>query len=231
MGDVGNPWRRQPALTAANRDEGRIFRGAIVAPFAANLVASLHPCGDGDGGGGGGGSWRVRCTLNERELVLPGCAGEAYCDLEVRPVRPSVGPSVRRSHHRSVRRFIRRSVCRTIRRPIRPRPVCRSVGPSVCPPVCLSGDSARATESCEREVENEPPCDRRGMRAYTAARRAYAARRSARSSTGRSRAGTTRTCAAACASATGRKRCKTPPHGAVSRYNTRLRCTAVVHGT
>eukprot|EP01062_Namystynia_karyoxenos_P044303 TRINITY_DN32592_c0_g1_i1.p1 TRINITY_DN32592_c0_g1~~TRINITY_DN32592_c0_g1_i1.p1 ORF type:complete len:487 (+),score=111.46 TRINITY_DN32592_c0_g1_i1:75-1535(+) len=63
-----------PQLTAAHRDEGRAFRSAVVAPFSANVVASLHLCSSGA-------PQRVRWTVNEVEVTLPACSGEVYCDL------------------------------------------------------------------------------------------------------------------------------------------------------
>ena len=66
---------RDAPLTARARDDARAFRTSRVAPMAANLVASLHPCAAGP-------PWRARFTLNERELVLPGCGDDVYCDLE-----------------------------------------------------------------------------------------------------------------------------------------------------
>ena len=63
------------APLTAERDDTRAFRTSRLAPMAANLVASLHPCAVGP-------PWRARFTLNEREVVLPGCGGDVYCDLE-----------------------------------------------------------------------------------------------------------------------------------------------------
>ena len=67
-------------LTASVRDARRSFRTSVVAPMAANIVASLHACDGSEGGGSE--AWRVRFMLNERELVMPGCDGAVYCGLE-----------------------------------------------------------------------------------------------------------------------------------------------------
>jgi len=65
----------QPAPTAARLDDARRFRTSVVAPMAANLVATLHPCG-------GASASKVKVLYNEREVVLPACAAEGvYCDL------------------------------------------------------------------------------------------------------------------------------------------------------
>ena len=72
------------APLTAERDDTRAFRTSRLAPMAANLVASLHPCAVGP-------PWRARFTLNEREVVLPGCGGDVYGDLERLRARCAVG--------------------------------------------------------------------------------------------------------------------------------------------
>lgn len=58
-------------LTAARRDDNRLFRTSTLAPMAANLVATLH---ERD---------RVSFALNERLLKLPACDFEICCDIHL----------------------------------------------------------------------------------------------------------------------------------------------------
>jgi len=73
----------QPPLTAALRDPERLFRTSLVAPMAANLAVSLHECPlQNSKVANNQRSWRLRWTLNERDVLLPACHGELYCPLD-----------------------------------------------------------------------------------------------------------------------------------------------------
>lgn len=62
----------QPPLTSERADH-RFFRTSVLAPMAANLVATLHRCTDDDR------TWILKFALNERDIALPACRGQVYC--------------------------------------------------------------------------------------------------------------------------------------------------------
>ncbi|KAJ8600813.1 hypothetical protein CTAYLR_006412 [Chrysophaeum taylorii] len=66
----------QPPLTAAYRDDTRLFKTSLVSPMAANLVAAAYPCVDETNRS----HFRVKFSLNERDFQVPGC-DDLYCDL------------------------------------------------------------------------------------------------------------------------------------------------------
>jgi multiple inositol-polyphosphate phosphatase/2,3-bisphosphoglycerate 3-phosphatase len=63
----------QPALTV-KRDDNRSFKMNEIAPFAGNVVLTVHKCDEE--------KVVVKGEINGKEFIMRGCEGEVYCDYK-----------------------------------------------------------------------------------------------------------------------------------------------------
>ena len=70
----------QPPLLADHRDDDRLFKTSVVAPMAANIVATLYHCESKIHNNAP--PWRLKWALNEQDVILPACNGNLFCPFD-----------------------------------------------------------------------------------------------------------------------------------------------------
>lgn len=78
--DVKQVQREHPLQAPVRPPQVRLWRGSIVAPFAANTALVLHKC---PADGGDGAKYLVQALHNEKPVIMPACNGTHFCPVEM----------------------------------------------------------------------------------------------------------------------------------------------------